>query len=346
MVKIVVAGGSGQVSREIVDVLVASKKHQITILTRNEALATAPVVPDAHWQCVDYNDKKGLVEVLRGAHTLLSFVQTLSDPEQKSQKNLIDAAIEAGVKRFAPSEYGSKGTVDMAWLKPKEKVREYLEEVNRKGKVLEYTLFQPGILLDYLAYPYKTSKHVDPLQTIFDFEHRRAIVVDGHEDAILTLTSVADLAAVVALAVDYEGTWPETSGIRGNRVTFSQILEVGQRIRGRPFAVDKVKVEDLENGNLKTTWNLTAVHQSVPENQVSTFLTAISIGILLSSSKGAWDISVIRGLETRLWVAIATAHTQALIHDARSYWMKSVMKYKLLYIRGLNIELIGIKGRL
>ena len=61
---------------------------------------------DIDWQIVDYDDKRGLTEALRGIHTLLSFVQILSDVDQKSQKNLIDAAISAGVKRFAPSEYG------------------------------------------------------------------------------------------------------------------------------------------------------------------------------------------------------------------------------------------------
>jgi len=59
-----------------------------------------------HWQTVDYSDKAALTEAIRGVHTLLSFVQIISDPYQKSQKNLIDAAISAGVKRFAPSEYG------------------------------------------------------------------------------------------------------------------------------------------------------------------------------------------------------------------------------------------------
>lgn len=97
---------------------------------------------------------------------------------------------------------------------------------------LEYTLFQPGLFLNYLAYPHKTSKHVDPLQTVFDFENQRAMVVDGHEDAILTLTTVADVAAVVALAVEYEGAWPKTGGISSNRVTFSQLLDIGRRIRG------------------------------------------------------------------------------------------------------------------
>lgn len=114
----------------------------------------APTAQDddgIRWQTIDYNNKNYLVEALQGTHTLLSFVQILSDPNQTSQKNLIDAAIAAGVKRFAPSEYGrynpiliplvrhltgkSKGTVDMPWWQGKEAIREYLREVNRNVKV-------------------------------------------------------------------------------------------------------------------------------------------------------------------------------------------------------------------
>jgi len=86
--------------------------------------------------------------------------------------------------------------------------------------------------LDYLAFPYKTSKYVDPLQSFFDFQNRRAIVVDGCEEAVMTWTTVADLAAIVARAVDYNGRWPTTSGISGNRLTLSQVIEIGGRIRG------------------------------------------------------------------------------------------------------------------
>jgi hypothetical protein len=48
----------------------------------------------------------GLVEALQGIHTVLSFTQTMGDPEDTTQKNLIDAAIKAEVKRFAPSQWG------------------------------------------------------------------------------------------------------------------------------------------------------------------------------------------------------------------------------------------------
>ncbi|PGH29675.1 hypothetical protein GX50_07560 [[Emmonsia] crescens] len=289
MVKVAVAGGSGQVSREVVDALVASKRHDITILSRRETPTNA-IAPGVNWQVVNYDDKTELIEALRGIHTVLSFIQILSDVDQKSQKNLIDAAISAGVKRFAPSEYGSKGTVNMAWWDGKERVREYLQEVNVESN-LEYTLFQPGLFLDYLAFPYKSAKYLDPLQSVFDFENRRAIVVDGHEDAIMTLTTVADLAAVVAQAVDYKGKWPTTGGIRGNRVTVSQLLEIGRRVRGRSFTLDKVKAGDLEAGCLKTSWGLTTVHQAVSEDLALSLLKEVSIGILLSSLKGAWDSS-------------------------------------------------------
>lgn len=114
-------------------------------------------------------------------------------------------------------------------------------------------MFQPGLFLDYLAFPYKTAKYLDPLQSVFDFENRRAMVVDGHENAIMTLTTVADLARVVALAVDYNGRWPPTSGIRGNRLTFSQILEIGVRIRG---------AENLTSFELTVTHSLTCAYRT------------------------------------------------------------------------------------
>ncbi|KGQ00727.1 hypothetical protein PAAG_12605 [Paracoccidioides lutzii Pb01] len=110
--------------------------------------------------------------------------------------------------------------------------------------------------------------------SVFDFENRRAIVVEGHEAAVITLTTVAALAAIVARSADYDGKWPTAGGIRGNRVR-------------RPFTVDKVKVEDLEAGDLKISWGLKAVHRAVSEDQAWALLKAVSIGILLSSTKGA-----------------------------------------------------------
>ena len=103
-------------------------------------------------------------------------------------------------------------------------------------QVLEYTLFQPGLFLDYQAYPHQTAKHVLPLQTTFDFQNCRALVVEGYEDdTVMCMTLASDVAAVVARAVEYEGEWPVVGGIRGNRVTVRQMLEIGERVRGMSF---------------------------------------------------------------------------------------------------------------
>ncbi|KAI1812560.1 NAD(P)-binding protein [Poronia punctata] len=289
MVKIVVAGGSGQVAREVIDALIAAKKHDITVFSRSPLPIIAITASEVEWKAVDYNDKATLVEALQGTHTVLSFIQPLADQGQKTQKNLIDAAISAGVKRFAPSEYGSRKTDDMAWWKGKEEVREYLRKVNENQQVLEYTLFQPGLFLDYLAFPHKTAKYLEPLQTVFNFKDRRAIVVDGYEDAVMTLTPVADAAEAIARAIDHDGRWPVVGGIVGNKVTVSQLLEIGAKVRGACFEVEKVRIQDLEAGELKTSWGLEAVHQAVPKDQAQALLKAVCIGTLLSTCKGAWE---------------------------------------------------------
>ena len=147
-----------------------------------------------------------------------------------------------------------------------------------------------------------------PLNTMFDYQNRRAIVVNG-QDFTMTFTTVQDLAAVVAEALDYDGEWPLIGGIRGNSVKVSQILKIGEKVRGmpfryqhkkdylftgdlgRPFAIDTVELEDLEAGILKTSWTLEARHPSVSDEQAANMLKAVLIGTLLSGAKGAWAVS-------------------------------------------------------
>ena len=88
-----------------------------------------------------YDVKSDLVEALQGVHTVLSFIQLLSDPENSSQKNLIDAAVVAGVKRFAPSEWGSAEVKDTPWWAGKGEIRDYLEKVNKDEKVRKMILY-------------------------------------------------------------------------------------------------------------------------------------------------------------------------------------------------------------
>lgn len=76
---------------------------------------------------------------------------------------------------------------------------------------------------------------MSPLQTIFDVANCRGMAVAGREDdAFVTFTAVADLAAVVARAVDCgDGVgWPVVGGVRGNRLSARRIAEIAERVRG------------------------------------------------------------------------------------------------------------------
>jgi hypothetical protein len=120
----------------------------------------------------------------------------------------------------------------MDWYTFKGHTRQYLAELNKNKKVLEYCLFQPGLFTNYFTLPYPSTTHVKAIETQFDFENRRAIIREGAESDHLTFTTVKDLANVVARAVDYQGEWPVTGGIRGSRISIKEFLALGEEIRG------------------------------------------------------------------------------------------------------------------
>ncbi|MCJ1416734.1 hypothetical protein MMC32_003072 [Xylographa parallela] len=290
MVKIAIAGGSGNVAQEIIDVLVAAKKHEILLLTRKDAPAHSGA-PGLEWVKADYGDPKQLAQILQGVHTVLSFIATVEDPASTVQKNLIDAAVQAGVKRFAPSEWSTSGLEHLSWYAYKAETRRCLKELNKNKKVLEYTLFQPGLFLNYLTSPYKSSKHVHVMETPFDFHARRALVLDGGDDDPITFTTVQDVAHVVARAIDFEGEWPVVSGIRGADISVGKLIALGEKIRGKSFEVEKLKADELESGAWKSSWIPKLDHPSIPPEQVSMFSRIIVAGILLAISAKAYSCS-------------------------------------------------------
>ncbi|KAL4882950.1 hypothetical protein BJY04DRAFT_185473 [Aspergillus karnatakaensis] len=291
MVKIALAGGSGNVASEIIDALVATGKHEIVILTRKDV--DSKKGPDGiTWVKANYEETNQLTQALQGVHTVLSFVTEQESQTSPIQRRLIDAAVQAGVKRFAPSEWASSKTAHLPWYAYKADIRGYLAELNKDKKVLEYTLFQPGLFTNYLAKPYQTTKHITLIQGTIDFENCRAIILEGGENGYITLTTVHDFATVVAKAVEYEGEWPVASGIRGTRITIGDVIKLGERVRGgKPFNVEKVKAEDFESGNWKTSWIPWVDHPSIPKDQIEVFSRFGTAGMAMGFAKGSFDAS-------------------------------------------------------
>jgi putative NADH-flavin reductase len=96
---------STDVAREIIDVLIDTGNHELILLSRKKP-STLPSLQDAVWTRTDYTDVNVLIDILAGVDTVLSFITSATDHENKAQKALIDASVRVGVRRFAPSEWG------------------------------------------------------------------------------------------------------------------------------------------------------------------------------------------------------------------------------------------------
>lgn len=185
----------------------------------------------------DYKNEHELAQILQGVHTLLSFISPHGEESEATvaQKNLINASITAGVKRFAPSEWASSGIQHMSWYSFKGETRSYLAEINKEKQVLEYCLFQPGLFTDYLGDPENPPKHLKILETPLDFQNRRMLIRDGGEGDVVTWTTMRDVAGVVAKAVEYEGKWPLVGGIQGSKLSMGKLIALGEELRGKIF---------------------------------------------------------------------------------------------------------------
>ncbi|KAJ5819973.1 hypothetical protein N7474_005564 [Penicillium riverlandense] len=292
MVKVAIAGGSSNVAGEIVEALASTQKHDILILSRKSA-PVREVTPGIEWAKVDYNNPKQLEQVLQGVHTLLSFVVIQDDPTSAVQKNLIDAAVRAGVKRFAPSEWATSGLENMRWYAYKGETRRYLAELNSDTTVLEYTLFQPGLIMNYLTYPYKSAAHLHQTELPFDFNNRRAIVPDNYDQIYITLTTIQDLANVVVKAIDFKGKWPVVGGVKGTDISLKQLISIGEKVRGgTPFKIEKVDAQHFETGAWTASWTPRFDHPAIPSELVTDALSKMVVsGILSGISAGCFKVS-------------------------------------------------------
>ncbi|KAF2825803.1 NmrA-like family protein [Ophiobolus disseminans] len=290
MVRIAIAGGAGNVASEIIDALVATKKHEIVILTRRDPPSTA--TSGVTYAKTSYEGVNELADIFKNVHTVLSFLAPFDQEKGiEAQKKVIDASVQAGVKRFAPSEWIGAGIDHMSWYTFKGAARTYLAELNASSKVLEYCLFQPGFFTDYLSSPYRLAKHVKAIETPWDFERRRMLLPEGADDAVMVFTTVQDLANVVARAVEYEGVWPVDGGITGSRLTVKQLVALGEKLRGRTFDVSTFSAESLEAGTWEPKWLPRIDHPSLPIEQIEAMSKVITAGLLLALKANAFDVS-------------------------------------------------------
>jgi hypothetical protein len=302
MVNIAVAGGSGSTRSALLPVLtnpsadvateflrapLATGNHSVTILTRS---GPSQVTPGVSYKKVDYHDRASLTDALRGFDVVLSFLVVHLDTDCTVQKNLIHACIDAGVRRFAPSEWGIKNNSGVPPYENKDKIARYLAEINTEKQVLEYCLFQPSIFMDYFAHPYAPSADLITWPFFIDPQNRRAMVLDAGDQPIV-LTAIADDSAILSLALDDPRPWPAVGGIRGASTCINEILELAQKIRGGEWSIEHISSEDIKRGELKSSWVPTISHPVIPVDSREQFSKDFVIMFFQGISNGSWNVS-------------------------------------------------------
>jgi uncharacterized protein YbjT (DUF2867 family) len=146
MKKVMVVGGSGRSGKPVIKALVEAG-FEVSALSRASSKSTG--ADNVRLVKIEYTHDN-LVEAMKGQDAIVACVDTFAVDQQRP---LIDAAVEAGVSRFLPSEFGvdtaSKGLSDkVPATRFKLETVQYLKTLESKGMSWTATIvggfFGPG----------------------------------------------------------------------------------------------------------------------------------------------------------------------------------------------------------
>ncbi|KAF7322348.1 NmrA domain-containing protein [Mycena chlorophos] len=221
--KVAISGAASGVGRAIAEAILRDGKHTLLILSRSES-GNIPALLQlgASIATVDYGSHESLTGALIGVHTVISAIGDHSR-SAAAQLALVHAAIAAGVSRFVPSGWSGTdgGANDIIELY---RAKQPILEALRAQTQMKWSHPEIGIFMNYLATPKVGGLGpLKPLKFFVDIENCTA-VIPGDGELKLVYTTVEDVGAFVAKALDAQEDWPESLRIVGSAVTHNELL--------------------------------------------------------------------------------------------------------------------------
>ncbi|KAL9604008.1 MAG: hypothetical protein Q9219_000770 [cf. Caloplaca sp. 3 TL-2023] len=233
---------------------------------------------------VNYSDthRQELAFKLAGVNTVVSLIS--GNP----QITLIDAAAQAGVRRFAPAEF--EGSVAQRPHQPdaldrgKHAALERLRYYQTRG--MQYTSFVCGILYERFGPGGMIASGIglrsgigaegDYLMHISQRIAQIPYSATGRPGTVC-MTSAEDVGIFVAAALSLP-QWPLELRMRGERMTVSQLVQVVEAVRGTPFQKASYNAQSME----------LALQQARSANEIQAQLRAIA---LIATANGRYDFA-------------------------------------------------------
>lgn len=291
MPTLALAGGTSPgLGRAIVTAVFANTAWTVLILSRSNhaPIWLRAVDQDAKRHkimAVDYASVDSLATALKiqRVHTLVSVTSAVDGTQAQTQINLLHAAVNAGCKRFAPSQWGFGPTgwteVDTCrWAN--QGVR---EECTKHQHQIEFAYFNHGSFMNYIGHgifatpepadigaealaKYRSGAGYQPGEDeACEGLHRQGPLSDqsgaflvGLKNGIAELpvkqdgqwprvsfTYMRDVGRFVAAALDLPN-WEEEMGMAGDTLTMGELLASAETVTGKEFKIALLKQQDLE----------------------------------------------------------------------------------------------------
>ncbi|OCK84007.1 NAD(P)-binding protein [Lepidopterella palustris CBS 459.81] len=247
--KVILVGASGNLGPHILSALLASS-FTVTLLTR--PTSTFPHPPSIPVLRASYKDLAALKTAFTGQDAV---VCALGFEGYKDQLLMINAAKEAGVKRFVPSEFGDvprgKWEAGNEWeelLKVKREVMEYLIEKTRQKEGEEegmtWSAVACGIFFDWSLTTFPTLG--------FDLKKRTATLYDTGHTPISGTTIAAIGTSVAHILLNPSLFTNKFVKIASLVTTQCDMLATFESITGQKWEVQHMGTKDvLERGKAK-----------------------------------------------------------------------------------------------
>jgi len=261
---VVIAGGTSiGLGRSIVQAILQAYPNQEwtpIILSRSpkqpDWLPALDYKPEI--KAVDYNDPSSLLSALRGVHTVISVILAIDGTHASSQIALLDAAVQSGCKRFAPSEWacGPKGVLNVDLLAAAK--APVWEACEKSG--IEWSRFNVGSFMNYLGIG--CGQNEDEACAGVDREGDmpdgsgsflvsmvsnsvELLVKDDGAVPRVTMTEIGDVGRFVARALELED-WERDMDIVGDTVRLDEVVEIAERVTGKRFDVNRLGRREME----------------------------------------------------------------------------------------------------
>ncbi|KAK2757028.1 hypothetical protein FQN54_004997 [Arachnomyces sp. PD_36] len=292
MPTLAIAGGtSPSLGRAITTALLSSSKTSdwnAVILSRSARIplwlqAVDPDGKRAEIRVVDYLNQESLASALKDVHTVLSVTSAIDGTQAQIQINLVNAAVTAGCKRFAPSQwsfgpvaYQKIGALKMGF-------EGVWEECMKHKDKIECARFNNGAFMNYLGHGiYPVDSKLDEeaqLQKLKDGKgymdnedqacqglSREGGLEDDSSGAYpinfttgiaefpvnddgkwprICMTSLKDVGSFVVASLTLP-KWEENMTMVGDMLPMNELLSIAEDVTGKKFQVKFVKKEELE----------------------------------------------------------------------------------------------------